>query len=93
MSLGEITGKLQIQKSAVRVHLESLQAEKAVVIKKVKFVFLLHILLIICSYLQSTYVLFCWLSVGAHCRICRIPSSAPGAFTADQGSRGLRIPI
>jgi DeoR family transcriptional regulator, suf operon transcriptional repressor len=30
MSLGEITGKLQIQKSAVRVHLESLQAEKAV---------------------------------------------------------------
>jgi predicted ArsR family transcriptional regulator len=29
-SLGEITGKLQIQKSAVRVHLESLQAEKAV---------------------------------------------------------------
>jgi predicted ArsR family transcriptional regulator len=30
MSLGEITDKLQIQKSAVRVHLESLQAEKAV---------------------------------------------------------------
>jgi DeoR family transcriptional regulator, suf operon transcriptional repressor len=30
MSLGEITSKLQIQKSAVRVHLESLQAEKAV---------------------------------------------------------------
>jgi len=30
MSLGEITGKLQIQKSAVRVHLESLHAEKAV---------------------------------------------------------------
>ena len=30
MSLGEITYKLQIQKSAVRVHLESLQAEKAV---------------------------------------------------------------
>src|ERR671932_719946 len=30
MSLGEITGKLQIQKSAFRVHLESLQAEKAV---------------------------------------------------------------
>jgi DeoR family transcriptional regulator, suf operon transcriptional repressor len=30
MSLGEITGKLQIQKSAVRVHLETLQAEKAV---------------------------------------------------------------
>ncbi|MFL6454866.1 MAG: helix-turn-helix transcriptional regulator, partial [Nitrososphaeraceae archaeon] len=29
-SLGEITSKLQIQKSAVRVHLESLQAEKAV---------------------------------------------------------------
>src|SRR5690242_5042087 len=29
-SLGEITDKLQIQKSAVRVHLESLQAEKAV---------------------------------------------------------------
>jgi DeoR family suf operon transcriptional repressor len=30
MSLGEITGKLQIQKSAARVHLESLKAEKAV---------------------------------------------------------------
>jgi DeoR family transcriptional regulator, suf operon transcriptional repressor len=30
MSLGEITSKLQIQKSAVRVHLESLQAENAV---------------------------------------------------------------
>ena len=30
ISLGEITYKLQIQKSAVRVHLESLQAEKAV---------------------------------------------------------------
>jgi DeoR family transcriptional regulator, suf operon transcriptional repressor len=30
MSLGEITGKLQIQKSAVRVHLETLQAEQAV---------------------------------------------------------------
>jgi predicted ArsR family transcriptional regulator len=30
MSLGEITSKLQIQKSAVRLHLESLQAEKAV---------------------------------------------------------------
>jgi DeoR family transcriptional regulator, suf operon transcriptional repressor len=30
MSLGEITDKLKIQKSAVRVHLESLQAEKAV---------------------------------------------------------------
>jgi len=30
MSLGEITGKLQIQKSAVRGHLETLQAEKAV---------------------------------------------------------------
>ena len=30
ISLGEITDKLQIQKSAVRVHLESLQAEKAV---------------------------------------------------------------
>src|SRR6184192_1696593 len=29
-SLGEITDKLQIQKSAVRVHLESLQSEKAV---------------------------------------------------------------
>ena len=29
-SLGEITDKLQIQKSAVRIHLESLQAEKAV---------------------------------------------------------------
>src|SRR5918911_3836157 len=29
-SLGEITGKLQIQKSAVRIHLESLQSEKAV---------------------------------------------------------------
>ena len=30
ISLGEITGKLQIQKSAVRGHLETLQAEKAV---------------------------------------------------------------
>ena len=30
MSLGDITGKLQIQKSAVRGHLETLQAEKAV---------------------------------------------------------------
>jgi DeoR family transcriptional regulator, suf operon transcriptional repressor len=29
-SLGEITDKLQIQKSAVRIHLESLQSEKAV---------------------------------------------------------------
>src|SRR2546421_12201596 len=29
-SLGEITDKLQIQKSAVRVHLQSLQSEKAV---------------------------------------------------------------
>jgi predicted ArsR family transcriptional regulator len=29
-SLGEITNKLQIQKSAVRVHLQSLQSEKAV---------------------------------------------------------------
>src|SRR5205085_1322602 len=29
-SLGEITDKLQIQKSAVRVHLETLQSEKAV---------------------------------------------------------------
>src|SRR6185437_3663061 len=30
MSLGEITNKLQIQKSAVRVHLESLQIEDSV---------------------------------------------------------------
>src|SRR5918911_3842813 len=30
ISLGEITDKLQIQKSAVRIHLESLQVEKAV---------------------------------------------------------------